>query len=181
MATQYANSNITLAQQNVSIGKGRMAVDGALAGILSGIVMALVATIHSASVGAGFWTPVRAIAGTFYGENAFTGGFGPVLAGLVTHIIVSAGFGAIFGLMVRPTTRTSVAATSGLLYGIAIWFTMTYIVLPLVNPLMLGIVRPAMGWWFLEHLVYGGVLGITPALQRSDARNQGLHQPRVAA
>lgn len=142
---------------------------GAISGIIAGLVMAVVLMIHSQFIGNGFFTPVLAIAGTFFGVSALAGGFGTVLTGLILHVIVSAVLGIIFAMIVNPETSSGYAFFGGLVFGIAVWAVMTYLVLPWANPVMRSEVLMHPGMWAFCHLVYGGVLASTPYFERTTA------------
>jgi hypothetical protein len=134
---------------------------GMVAGVIAGLVMALVAMLYSASNGAGFFLPVKNIAAMWWGVEALLGGVGAVVVGVITHVVIAAILGGIFGLFASRTGPLT-ALLIGLAYGIGVWLVMTYIALPLVNEVMLErvLVQPAV--WFIYHLIFGSVLFITP-------------------
>lgn len=155
---------------------------GAAAGIIGGIGMGLVAMLVAmASTGTwfAFWDPMRLIAATFYGDAALIGGADVVFVGALTHMVVSAFWGVIFGLFVGRRNSAGGALLYGLVYGVAIWAVMTWIALPIFNETMLAHTpESAPGWWFFYHLVYGGLLFCTPLLARMFAEP---HESRRAA
>jgi hypothetical protein len=135
------------------------AVAGAVGGIVAAAVMLLVATVVSATKGASGLEPVRLIGATFMGEEAMSR---PVLSsvlGLVTHVIVGASFGVLFGYATQRIRSGPLLLTAGLAYAAAIFLVMTYAVLPWVNPLMAARMEP--GWFFLYHLTFGLLLPAT--------------------
>src|SRR5215813_8470395 len=77
---------------------------GAVAGLGGGVAMAIVGAIISASLGGDIWLEAKQIAAVVYGPSAVAQpGFvaGPVLVGTLLHLIVSAAFGALFGIVTR--------------------------------------------------------------------------------
>lgn len=167
-------------------GTPRAMTGGIAAGLIAGLVMALTAMIRSAAVGESFWMPMQQIAATFYGVEALVGGTGVVVAGVLTHLVVSAIYGMIFGLFVGRKTLVGSAFVSGLVYGVVIWAFMTWVILPLVNEVMLERVELQPWWWFAYHLVYGGLLLLTPPLAeamtpRAERHRREERGPRQAA
>src|SRR5690606_696473 len=72
----------------------------ATAGILAGLAWAALLMGHAAATGLGGWLPARNIAATWYGVGAFIGGAGVLAAGLLTHVVASAVWGALLGLFI---------------------------------------------------------------------------------
>lgn len=166
----HARTHDTLSPKT---GWGAALSSGALAGILAGSVMMLVAMIRGGVTYAGFWLPPKLVAGLWFDTNALLGDGGVIVAGLFTHLAVSAFWGVVFALLVGRQGSTMLGIGVGLLYGIAIWAFMTWLVLPWTNDLMAARTNTIPGWWFAYHLVYGFVVGFTPtlslALHRSTA------------
>jgi hypothetical protein len=140
---------------------------GAVAGIVSGVVMAATAMVVSAAMGNGFWFPVHLIGASLYGVDAILGGMAPGITGLLLHLGVSACYGAIFGLMTRIASPGYSASGGGMLYGVAVWAVMTFAILPWLNPTMFERVALTPYWWFAYHLEFGVVLGAAPAIARA--------------
>jgi len=142
---------------------GAGAGQGAIGGILGGAAMGLFAMIVAALMGMGFWAPLKMISATFYGEAAMAQpGFaaGPVLVGLMIHMVVSAVYGAIYGTLARPRWSGGALLGWGVVYGLVIW-ALAYLLLPLVNPLMSKAMREGMQPFLFaaEHVIYGAALG----------------------
>lgn len=133
---------------------------GILAGIAAGIVSGLGVTFWIAARGAALWRGAKMVSAPFFGERALQPAFeaGPVLVGVVTHLLVCAGWGALFGGVFYGTTRGATVAL-GALWGLVAWLAMHYGVLPLIGvaniasavPLVLAIVG---------HVLFGLLLGI---------------------
>lgn len=131
---------------------GETAVDGLLAGLLGGALMALFLVL------AGWLTGVLPLEVLGYFDPAQTGNW---LTGLLAHLAVSAIYGVGFGLLMGGVGRIRPSALRwrwlwGLGYGLALWL------------LGLGVVLTAVGspldqiptWEFaLAHLLYGLVVG----------------------
>ena len=136
----------------------RLLLAGALAGVIAGLIMGMVAMIRSAAVGAGFWLPLQAMAATYMGPMALVNGASAVFVGLLTHMVVSALWGTLFGYLVDRTTAAGSAVVGGLFFGVAVWFLMTFIALPIFDPVMRARVAMYSGWWFVYHLIFGASL-----------------------
>lgn len=153
---------------------------GAIAGVIAGIVMAMIAMSRAAFVGMSFWFPVEQIAATFYGVDALLGGGGPIIVGVLIHMVTSAVLGGLAGLFLAKLS-TAGAFGAGLLVGVVIWALMTFLVLPIANEVMRERVALMSGWWFTYHLVFGGMLFLTPVLfRRLGHRPVGAAPPRGA-
>jgi hypothetical protein len=142
-------------------------IGSGIAGILAGTVMAVAAMLHAAANGSGFLLPVRSIAATWYGAKALVGGAVVLLVGLVTHLSTAAFGGVVFAVL--PSSRKSAIAAllSGLIWGVVIWAILSFAVMPWLNPTMYaGTVGKEPGWWFVLHLIFGGMLVATPSLVR---------------
>src|SRR5439155_23032429 len=74
----------------------------AVAGVLGGVAMAIVAFAVTWARGADPWVPLKMPSSTFYLQRALEPGFdlGPLLLGLVIHLAVSVVWAAIFGYLV---------------------------------------------------------------------------------
>ena len=137
-------------QQTMSMGE--TAVDGLLAGLVGGGVMALFLLTAGWLAGA---PPLTTLA---YFDPAQTGSW---LTGLLAHLAVAAIYGVGFGLLIGVVGRLRSSALRGLWlwgmgYGLALWLLGLGVVLTAVGAPLAQI--PA--WQFaLAHVVYGGVLG----------------------
>ncbi len=147
---------------------------GAIAGMIGGVLMAMFTMIATATyLHMGFFTPMYAIAAPLIGRQAlmasmthgvFYFALGPAVLGLVVHMMWSALWGIIFGLIARGLHLSGAAAIiSGLIYGVIVMLIMAYIIVPNVGaPNLLQMV----GWSFvISHLLYGLPLGLWPLVQ----------------
>lgn len=164
---------------------GRIWSAGIIAGLISGILMALAAMFYSMSMGLGFWLPMRNISALYYGVDALVLGGGAITAGVFTHLVVSALWGVGFAWMSRFVHALAPAIFFGILYATGIWAVMTFGILPAINTTMYDRVMVNPWWWFLLHWIYGAFLMFTPMLRRSIAHTERLEKevqpmPKVA-
>lgn len=152
----------------------------ALGGVVAGLVMALIAMVRAGANGLGFWLPMKSIAATYAGVDALIGGGTAAGLGLVTHVVVSAGVGALFGVLLplRPTRGKALALA--VLYGVFVWAAMTFLVLPTVNEVMLDRVMLSPFWWFVLHTIFGLVLGIVVPVRKAEGLRVRRRQPTPA-
>lgn len=142
---------------------------GPVAGIIAGIIMAIVSMLITAAMGMGFWLVPKMIAATFLGVDALVGGAGAVILGVIVHLIVSAILGLIFAFLTPRIISASSDFGLGIVFGVVVWAVMTFIVLPLINDVMRDRVALMPFAWFIEHLVFGGSLALTPYFERISA------------
>jgi hypothetical protein len=88
----------------------------------------------------------------------------PALQGAMIHMMWSAMYGVVFGLIWSRIGRTGpVPALAGAAYGAGIAGFMAWVVLPIVGagsmPAMIGFS------FFLEHILFGLALGLWPSAQ----------------
>ena len=145
---------------------------GALAGLIGGIVLAMFAMIVAWAAGDGLWSPPRAITGMFGGaEYAGSGfAFGSIAVGVMLHMMLSMVFGVIYAFAIDAITHglgAPVQLVTGMVYGVFIWAINTY----LIGPRMPGdqLMTDAMpAWaWFVGHVMFGAVLGYLYAYWRT--------------
>ncbi|MFQ5592545.1 MAG: hypothetical protein ACE5HA_00115 [Anaerolineae bacterium] len=133
---------------------------GAVGGMLGGVVMAVFSMSVSLLQGPGLWMPVKLIGGFVLGLRAINsvGAFDltPIVSGLVIHMVVSAGLGGLFGLLVVSLPDVTLALY-GVVYALAIWFLALFIVLPVVDPLLVNNANPVL--FAASHITYGAILG----------------------
>lgn len=152
----------------------RVEVSGALAGLIGGVMMAIVGAALAIAIGDDLWKAPKLIA-TFVvsPDTIATPGFlaGPVIIGSLIHLALSTLFGIGFGIL---TTRIwnmplsyGAPMVLGFVYGLAIWLIAYFIALPLVNPLILEIYAPA---FLIQNLTYGLATGLTYGILRSPSR-----------
>jgi uncharacterized membrane protein YagU involved in acid resistance len=75
---------------------------------------------------------LQGIASGLLGQTAFTGGLATALLGLLCHFVIAFGAATVYLLASRALGfLTEHAIVSGVLYGVAVYFFMQHIVLPL--------------------------------------------------
>jgi hypothetical protein len=147
-----------------------LAFFGLIGGIAGGIALAMLMMLVSAAKGTGFLKPLYQIAATFHQPWAVDQGvqIGPLLLGLMIHMVNSAMFGLILAIVVGALThqRGFGAATwvlAGMTGGLLLLLVNQYLVLPIVDPAMATDMSGILAWWTVGHLMYGAVLGAIPA------------------
>jgi uncharacterized membrane protein YagU involved in acid resistance len=106
---------------------------------------------------------------------------GPALVGLVVHMMWSALYGMIFGLIVYAThLKGALAVISGIVYGVLVMLLMSFIVAPIAGaPNLLQM--PGGLSFTLGHLMFGLVLGLWPVVRPQDFVSSASRQIRQAA
>jgi uncharacterized membrane protein YagU involved in acid resistance len=93
---------------------------------------------------------------------------GRAILGLVVHMMWSALWGIVFGLIASGLhLRGAVAVVGGMVYGVLIMLVMSFIVGPIVGaPNFFQL----LGWptWTIGHLLFGMVVGLWPVLRLQD-------------
>lgn len=145
-----ANSSNVINQRKKSIGD--VAVDGLLAGMAAGVVMAV-------------WL---VLAGLLDGEGpaAMLGRFDPgaggsPLIGALLHLAVSGFYGVGLALILRLLAGRGIATVRavgllGAAYGLILWLAARLVVLPGLNPALGDIATLS---FLAAHVLYGIVLG----------------------
>lgn len=159
----------------------RIVLIGAIGGTVAGMMMAMVEMLYGwASQTHTFWDAPMAIWAWVGGRNHFgapANHVGPILLGLGGHMansmlagIAFAGFATALVAALRRVRDASPLALDlapimlGVAFGLALWATMRYGILPLrrdreAQLFTTGLVSPAWVWW-LAHAVLGMTAGI---------------------
>jgi len=137
---------------------------GALAGLIGGMAMALVAALISFVQHQDIWHEPKAIASVVLGAQAVAqAGFAavPVLIGTLIHLISAMLLGALFGIVTRRWLQLpsdfGIPLLAGLSYGLLVWLVAYFVALPVVDPWLLDSYAPA---FIVQHIVYGTVTGL---------------------
>lgn len=155
----------------------RVEVSGACAGLIGGVMMAIVGAVLAIAIGDDLWKAPKLIA-TFVvsPDTIATPGFlaGPVIIGSLIHLTLSALFGVGFGVLITRIWNMPLSYGApmvlGFVYGLAIWLIAYFIALPLINPLIREIYAPA---FLIQNLTYGLTTGLAYGILRS---HSGLGQ-----
>jgi hypothetical protein len=133
------------------------------AGLVASIVMGMVEMLYEAMGGAGFWSPVVFIAATVLRHLqsvpvpvAFMAM--PVVLGLMGHMMNSMILGLVFGWIASRSgmSRGSLVGV-GVLYALAIFVIMWYLVVPAIDPVMLKLNGMVFA---IAHMMWGAALGL---------------------
>jgi hypothetical protein len=138
---------------------------GAIAGTFAGSAMALFLIILGGWQGIGWLGVMRAIGGLFYGTEALGGGGPPAFWGLVVHFAVAVALGVLFAAMIRRNADPLGSITAGLLFGIAVWAVMTWVVVRIADPTLAEVADRMSFGWLSAHIIYGVVLGLASQLR----------------
>ncbi|MCA1726993.1 MAG: hypothetical protein LC722_04900 [Actinobacteria bacterium] len=156
---------------------------GAVWGVIGAVVMAMYAMVAGATyLGTGFFTPMYHIASAVIEPDAMMASMqaamergndfhfaaGPAMLGMAVHIAVGVAYGVVFGLLARALRLSGAGAVAaGLVFGLAVLAFSSFVGLPLAAAVFGGgdpirDMPRIVGWptFTLEHLLFGGVLGI---------------------
>lgn len=141
-------------------------MSGVVAGLGGGLAMIIVAAMLSVALGFDMWREPREIAAPIFGLVAANETMA-IVVGTLLHFLISALLGAVFEILtvklLRLPTDYGVSAVSGLIYGLVLWAGAYFVVLPLVNPVLLGTYAPS---FVIQNLVYGVVTGVLYGMLR---------------
>jgi hypothetical protein len=102
------------------------------AGAICGIMDITAALVVYGTMGAKPVRLLQGIAGGILGPDAYKGGFATALLGLGLHFVIAFGAATVFYVASRGIRfLVDQAALSGVLYGIAVYFFMQRVVIPL--------------------------------------------------
>lgn len=131
-------------------------VQGAIAGLCGGFAMALAMAALAKAVGQSPWQlPQRLAAIALGSERARRGGGLSIALGLAIHAVLSAGFGALFAIVVDRLTHEF--WMTGVAYALALW-VLNYWGAQ-ITPGGREMMETKTGWMSpIAHIAYGGVL-----------------------
>ncbi|RJP74660.1 MAG: hypothetical protein C4524_12635 [Candidatus Zixiibacteriota bacterium] len=148
---------------------------GAWYGLLAGIIFMIMEMVGAAIMGMPVFMPLRMFASVLLGQTALTGmSLGTaVFLGLIIHLLLSAVFGFIYGLInigLPPAHRASMGsqAVIGFGYGLLLWFINFQIIARMIYPWFLE--TPQFMQAMMHALFYGLPLGLMFAgtMQRTE-------------
>ncbi len=141
--------------------RARAVWGGVLAGLAAGVALWVWNAFWNLTQQGVFWPTFKGSALPFLGgERVMDPGFdaGAVLLGAVLHLLISAGWGALFALIFFGIPR-ALTVLAGLFWGLIVWLGMYYVLLPLMG--LSAVVRATpVGMAILTHLVFGLILGL---------------------
>ena len=107
----------------------------ALAGLIAGILDITSAFVIAGIKGTGSIRMLQGISSGLLGQRSFEGGMATAGLGLAIHFLIAFTAAAVFYAASRKfSSLTQHAVVSGLLYGIAVYIFMYWILVPLVFP-----------------------------------------------
>jgi hypothetical protein len=156
---------------------------GLVTGTLAGAAMAAVVMVYGLlSETRSFWEAPMAIWAWAFGVEHFgTPGehFWPIVLGIGAHMVNAIVVGVVFVFFAAGIARRDVVApvVLGLLYALALWGFIRYVVLPLSEEeavlFTTTLVAPQSVWW-LAHAAFGVTAGLAfSVLRRSVAATPG--------
>lgn len=173
---------------------------GAGAGVVASLAMAMYAMIAAWEKGTGFFTPLYHIASLWASPDAMMASmkaamagsdfhflFGAAVLGAMIHMMTGAMYGAVFGLVVsRLDLKFGMLVGAGAVYGALVFVISAFIGLPVAAAVFgsgdqITHMAKLAGWgvFFVEHVIYGLVLGILVAAARKRAQTTAA-QPVAA-
>lgn len=145
---------------------GNLIEAGATAGLIGGALMAGWAVIAALINGQGPFAPFALFGATFVGVEALLGGPGPVALGIALHLCMSVLLGVVFAAIVGRDPARSFAAFAGVLYGVAVLLVMTFLLTPVVDPVLRERIPMMRGAWVIQHVLFGLGVAWVPWLRR---------------
>jgi hypothetical protein len=140
---------------------------GALAGMVGGAMMAMVAMLAmwlDGSAATGFWTPVNLIAHTLWRGAPLDYEFslGALVLGMAVHMMMAMTLGAAVAAIVSKVARLGRSLGFRLLIGVGIallvWVVMQYLAWPLVDRAAAEVFTT---WIFaVSHIIFGMVTAV---------------------
>jgi hypothetical protein len=134
-----------------------------VAGLIASLVMGMLEMAHGAIAGTGFWSPAVFIAATIVrGLQSVSVPVAfqplPVVLGLMGHMMNSVILAALFSWLIAPRLRSLSGLVLGsVIYSLAVFFVMWYVIVPLVDPVMLSL-NPLV--FAVSHMMWGAALGL---------------------
>jgi hypothetical protein len=134
-----------------------------IGGLVASVVMGMIEMVFEAIAGAGFWSPVVFIAATLVrGLQSVRVPVPfealPVVLGLIGHMMNSVILGIVFAALVAPRLRgANGLVIGGIVYGLAVFVVMWFVLVPLVDPVMLKLNGSVFA---LSHVMWGAALGL---------------------
>ncbi len=161
------------------IGTRRSVGEGITAGLIAGVIFAMMEIVGAAMMGNPALMPVRMFASVVLGKSAMEGALGTALVvGTIAHLILSAVFGIVYGLIsarLSEATRTGFGRQAGLgiLFGLAVWFVNFQFIARVLYPWFLEAPQ------FLQALMHGLFFGLPLALIYAVSERR-VHAPAPA-
>jgi hypothetical protein len=140
------------------ISTAELAYAGMVAGLVAGFMVITLAMLMAIMIGEEAWSPFKMISVTVLDETWMDRQGFQVLAiviGLGLHFGVATTLGIVFA--VWGGRQDYIPAVGwGVVYGLAVWLVMQFIVFPVVNPVMAKVAYIPIA---LLHAIFGAALG----------------------
>jgi hypothetical protein len=137
-------------------GTGAWIREGALGGLIAGIVMAMVAMMYTLFAQGDLLAPLKQMGATFFSAASASGI--SLLAGLMLHMVMSIILGIVFALFVAGrVSGYGPLVVAGFIYIAVEWAIARFVVLPVVDPPLITTFGAIGG--IVAHMMYGIVLG----------------------
>lgn len=105
------------------------------------------------------------------GMIAMLVGSSSVAVGWLVHLVISAGFGVVFGLLVPARFGVGATLGAGAGYGVALWVVGPLLAMPAMMGMPLFMLNTTAMMSLIGHIVYGLVAaGVLVALRRRAVR-----------
>ena len=129
---------------------------GALGGLIAGIVMAMVAMLYTFIAQGDLLAPLKQMGATFFPADSGSGA--SLVAGLVLHMMMSIAFGVVFALIANGRIGgVGPLVLAGMIFIAVEWAIARFVVLPVVDRPLVATFGASGG--ILAHLMFGIVLG----------------------
>jgi hypothetical protein len=153
---------------------GNWVRQGALGGLIAGIVMAMVAMMYTLVAQNDVLAPLKQMGATFFPLDSGSGI--SLLAGLMLHMVMSIIFGIAFALIVvnRASGYASLVI-AGVIYVASEWAIARFVVLPVLDPPLVTTFGAIGG--IVAHMMFGIVLGAWLAWRLAQSVG-AIQQPR---
>lgn len=128
---------------------------GALGGLIAGIVMAMVAMLYTLVAQGDLLAPLEQMGATFF--PASSGSALSMLAGAMLHMMMSVLLGIVFAFLVRGRAAGRLQlVVAGMAFILVEWAVARFIVLPIVDAPLVATFGASGG--IIAHLMFGVVI-----------------------
>jgi hypothetical protein len=132
------------------------ASQGALGGLIAGMVMAMVAMLYTLIAQGDLLDPLKQMGAAFF--PADSGSLASLVAGLVLHMMMAIAFGIVFALLTQDRIGGfGPLVIAGMIFIAVEWAIARFVVLPALDRPLVATFGASGG--ILAHLMFGVVLG----------------------
>ncbi|UGY93399.1 hypothetical protein [Streptomyces gobiensis] len=138
---------------------GGLLTRGAAAGLVAGVAFLLAHMWFAVALGMPAVSPLYMMATVFHASSAPVQTPAEAMVGLVTHTMLSLGFGMAFAVLLVPRLRTVRVLVAGAVgYGLAMWVVNLHILSRILFRAFSGFHLPFQIFGLLAHLLFFGLL-----------------------